>query len=528
MSTYKVRTVKTASGATAVQVVEYFNNKRKVVFHLGSASNQEDLELLKDAALKWIDKNDPQPSLFVLSKKQDSSHLAIFDKCDYLGFKYQLLYDTLWNLTTKFKFHLLPNSKILNDLVIARLVHPCSKVETFEFIAEFFGINHSRRDFYRTLNDLLPLKDEVERKAIYAAKKYFDFSFNIVFYDLTTLYFESFETDEIRKIGFSKDNKASNPQIMIGLLVNNQGFPVSYQVFPGNKFEGNTVEPAIVSLKKKYKIKQLTIVADSAMISEKNIALLKNNNLDYIVGARMANLQLPTIQEISKTLKQEDDKTVRITMTGKDAKENYLVCHFSQKRYNKDKRELEKQLNRAEEILKTPSKAEIIKRAKFLVRTQNNDEQNQEKPKFELNQKLVVKAKLLLGIKGYFTSHKTQNNENNIQNNAKNNDLEIVNKYKQLWNVERSFKISKSDLKARPIFHNKEQAIKTHILICFMALAIAKYIEIKTRKSIKSVIRELKRVTDARIYDKINKREFVMRSKMNDEVKKILEMISPH
>ncbi len=520
MSTYKVRTVKTASGATAVQVVEYFNNKRKVVFHLGSASSADDLLVLKDAALKWIDKNDPQGSLFTLSKKQDSSPVAVFDKCEYLGFKYQLLYDTLWSLTVKFKFHLLSNSKILNDLVIARLVYPCSKVETFEFIAEFFGINHSRRDFYRALSDLLPLKDEVERKAIYVAKKYFDFSFNIVFYDLTTLYFESFETDEIRRIGFSKDNKSSNPQIMIGLLVNNQGFPVSYQVFPGNKFEGNTVEPAIVTLKKKYKIKNLTIVADSAMISDKNISLLKNNNFDYIVGARMANLQLPTIAEISQKLKQEDDKTFRITISGKDD----LVCHFSQKRYNKDKRELEKQLARAEEILKTPSKAEIIKRAKFLVRTQNNDEKTQEKPKFELNQKLVVKAKLLLGIKGYFTSHKTQNN---TKNNLK-NDLEIVQKYKQLWNVERAFKISKSDLKARPIFHNKEQAIKTHILICFMALAIAKYIEIKTQKSIKSVIKELKRVTDARIYDKIGKREIVMRSKMSDEIKKFLEMISPH
>jgi hypothetical protein len=204
--------------------------------------------------------------------------VAAFDKCEYLGFKYQLLYDTLWNLTVRFKFHLLANSKILNDLVIARLVYPCSKVETFEFISEFFGIDHSRRDFYRTLSEILPLKDEVERKVIYAAKKYFDFSFNMVFYDLTTLYFESFETDEIRRVGFSKDNKSSNPQIMIGLLVNDQGFPVSYQVFPGNKFEGNTVEPAILSLKKKYKIRKLTIVADSAMISEKNINLLKSNN----------------------------------------------------------------------------------------------------------------------------------------------------------------------------------------------------------------------------------------------------------
>lgn len=511
-----IRTTKTSSGATAVQVVCYVKRKMKILSHIGSASDEEGLMRLKIMASNWIhSKNNDQLSFLsqLEGKSKEPLDVIKIKKCQYLGFKYQLLYDTLWGLTVKLKFHLLPNSKILNDLVIARLVYPCSKVETFEFIANFFGINHSRRDFYRTLNDLLPLKDEVERKVIYAAKKYFDFSFNIVFYDLTTLYFESFETDEIRRIGFSKDNKASNPQIMIGLLVNNRGFPVSYQIFPGNKFEGNTIEPAILSLKKKYKIKQLTIVADSAMISEKNISLLKNNNLDYIVGARMANLPLETIQAISQDLKQEDDKTIRITIAGKDD----LVCHFSQKRYIKDKRELEKQITRAEEILKTPSKAEIIKRAKFLVRSQRNDEKNKEKPKFELNQKLVIKAKLLLGIKGYFTSHKTQN--------TKNDNLEIVNKYKQLWNVERSFKISKSDLKTRPIFHNKEQAIKTHILICFMALTIAKYIEIKTEKSIKSVIKELKRVTDARIYDKINKREIIMRSEITQKTSEILEKI---
>jgi transposase len=513
---YKVRTTKTSSGSTAVQVVEYFNNSRKVIFHVGSAKSEEDILKLKDSAYSWIDKNDPQMSLLPLSgKKENESNLISLDKCSYLGFRHQLLYDTLWNLIAKFKFHLIDDSQILNDLVIARIAQPSSKLESFKFIYDYFGIKHQRTVIYRKLRNLTKWQDEVERKVIKAAKKYFDFSFNIVFYDLTTLYFESFKTDEIRKIGFSKDNKASNPQIMIGLLVNNQGFPVSYQLFPGNKFEGNTVEPSIVALKKKYKIKNMTVVADSAMISEKNISILKNNNLDYIVGARMANLPLPTIQEISRELRQEEDRTVRITISGKDD----LVCHFSQKRYNKDKRELEKQLSRAEEILKTPSKAEIIKRAKFLT----NISKDKKERKFELNQKLVAKVKLLLGIKGYFTSHKTNGGHNNLKN-----DLEIVQKYKQLWNVERSFKISKSDLKARPIFHNKEQSIKTHILICFMALAIAKYIEIKTGKSIKSVIKELKEVTDAIIYDEMNKREIVMRSKMNDEVKKILEMILAH
>ena len=168
---------------------------------------------------------------------------------------------------------------------------------------------------------------------------------------------------------------------------------------------------------------------------------------------------------------------------------------------------MEKQLAKAEFILKTPSAAEIIKRTKFL---------KGKKLGYELNQELIRKTTLLLGIKGYYS---------NCSNLA---DQEIIKHYKNLWQVEKSFRISKSDLKARPIFHNKQQAIEVHILICFMALALAKYIEIKTKKSIRSVVKELKKVTDAIIYDKINKREFTMRSEINENLKEILKMVSPH
>lgn len=225
---YKVRTTKTSSGSIAVQVVEYFHNRRQVIFHVGSAKSEEEVLKLKESAYLWIDKNDPQMSLFSSSAKQGKeSNLISLDKCSYLGFRHQLLYDTLWNVLARFKFHLIDDSQILNDLVIARISEPSSKLESFKFIYDYFGIKHQRTIIYRKLRNLTKWQDEVERKVIKAAKKYFDFSFNIVFYDLTTLYFESFETDELRKIGFSKDNKASNPQIMIGLLVNNQGFPVS-------------------------------------------------------------------------------------------------------------------------------------------------------------------------------------------------------------------------------------------------------------------------------------------------------------
>ena len=247
----------------------------------------------------------------------------------------------------------------------------------------------------------------------------------------------------------------------------------------------------------------MTVVADSAMISDKNVEFLKAENLHYIVAARTANLPIHTIEEIAQQLNQKDEATIRLQTASKGD----LILSFSNLRYRKEKREMEKQLAKAEFILKTPSAAEIIKRTKFL---------KGKKLGYELNQDLIHKTTLLLGIKGYYS------NCSNLENE------EIISHYKNLWNVEKSFRISKSDLKARPIFHNKQQAIETHILICFMSLALAKYIEIKTKKSIKSVTKELKKVTDARIFDQINKRELTMRSKINEETTEILKMILPH
>ena len=252
-----IRTTKTSSGATAIQVVRYIHRKMEVLTHVGSARNESDLLSLKKIASDWIHgKSNEQMSFLPQFDGQLSSTIVQIDKCQYRGFRYQLFYDCLWSLSVKFKFHLIAAVdskmvKILNDLVIARIAAPSSKLESFEFISDYFGITHGRRDFYRTLSELPLLKGEVEARVITVAKKNFGFNFSLVFYDLTTLYFESFETDELRRIGFSKDNKASNPQIMIGLLVNDLGFPVSYQVFPGNKFEGHTLMPSINSLRKK-------------------------------------------------------------------------------------------------------------------------------------------------------------------------------------------------------------------------------------------------------------------------------------
>lgn len=495
---FYVRTTKTASSSTAVQIVRYENRKKIIVVHIGSARTEEELLALKKIANEWIEKHERQLKLQLFPlKKQESSSLIALDKCQYLGIRYWFVYDILLKILILFKFHLLDN-KLLLDLVIMRLVEPASKSHSLELLEELFDIKHERRNWYRALPILVLQKDKIESKVLRLAKKEFNFDFSLVFYDVTTLYFESFEADELRKPGFSKDNKSNQPQILIGLIVNADGFPVSYEIFEGNRFEGHTLIPIILSFKRKHHIHTLTVVADAAMISQDNIKALKENNLKYIVGARMGNLSSALIQSVSKELNQVDGASIR-TQTNHGT----IICNFSAKRYNKDKYEMEKQLKKAEEYLKNPSQ---LKRTKFL--------KNKGEFSYELNNELIEKTKLLQGIKGYYT---------NLPKEIP--DAAIVNHYHSLWRVEQAFRVAKSDLQMRPIYHFKKQAIEAHVLICFMALAVAKYIEIKTSKSLKSVIKILKTVTDARILNTLTKEEIIMRSEINDEAKQLLQKL---
>lgn len=519
----KIRTTKTASGSIAVQVVHYVKRRMVVLSHIGSARDGSGLNELRLKAADWINEQNIQQCLLFndlplalkpksgVNSKQDvkiSGYVDSVIKKSYKSFgcRYQILYDVLQSIIKEFGLNNLQTNQIgmFIDLIIARIVEPSSKFQSLICLERDFDVSHQYRTLSRNLKSFSNLKELVEAKVIKLAKKHFGFDFNLVFYDLTTLYFESFKTDEIRRIGFSKDNKSSNPQVMIGLLVNKDGFPISYQIFPGNKFEGHTLMPSILSLKKKYKIKNMTLVADSAMLSDDNINLLESKKFGYIVAARTANLKLELIDQIAKQLKQEDNATIRIETKNKGT----LICHFSKTRYNKEKREMEKQIDKANAYLKNPNSAEIIKRTKFLKNSNS---------KFELNQSLIIKAKLLLGIKGYYTNKAQQLS-----------DDQIISQYKNLWQVEKSFRISKTDLKIRPIYHHKECTIKAHLVICFAALAVSKYIEIKTQKSIKSAITILKSAVNSIIINKITGEKITLESDENIKVDELLKKLNCH
>ncbi len=494
MSKLHIRTTKTSSKATAVQVIYYENRRRIIVKHIGSSHNQDELKKLKLIALGYINKLTSQQLLF---PKDMQSDLVNLKSVEYLGFRYGLLYETLLGLSKKFNFHRHKNQLLL-DLVIARIIQPGSKFQAIEFLKDFLGIEHRREYLYRKLPKLEAIKKQVASKISNIAKEEFNFNFSFIFYDVTTLYFESDKEDDFRRRGFSKDNKFNQPQIVLGLIVTSEGFPLWYQIFEGNKFEGHTFIPIINEYKQNNKIDTITVVADAAMISSENIKALLKASLKYIVGARLANLSLNLIKQISMLLNRSDNKTVRIKTELGD-----LICEYSEKRYRKDKREMDNYIQKAKNLIEQPGK---VKRAKY-IKIQNHS--------YQLNQSLIEKNELLLGIKGYYT---------NLEESQADNEL-IVNHYHNLWRIEHAFRITKSDLQIRPIFHHKKEIIELHILICFMALAICKYMELKTEKSTQTIIKLLKSVTDARIMNTISGEEIILRVKMNSEVKMVVDKL---
>jgi len=338
----------------------------------------------------------------------------------------------------------------------------------------------------------------VESVAVSFAKKHYGFCYDILFYDVTTLYFETFQEDELRKNGFSKDNKSQQPQIVVALMVTKEGFPIAYEVSSGNTFVGHTIIPVVKKFIKTNAVKNFTVVADAAMISTENILQLNENKINYIVGARLGNLSQKAIEEIDLKITREDGKSIRVK-----TEKGYLICSYSSVRYRKDKYEMEKQIAKAKLAVNNPSKN---KKLKF---TTSNGQ------KFELNKKLIAKTKKLLGVKGYCT---------NLEEDAVNNQT-IIARYHELYKIEQAFRISKNDLQTRPIFHYKEEPIKLHLLICFMALGISKHIELQTGLSIKRVTHEAKKITDARIINKITNKEVNLRVNLNDKITEILRIL---
>lgn len=476
----RTRTTKTASGATAVQVVEYSYGETRILKHIGSARSTEAVAALHAHAKRYMEGLTGQPSLFCDPPANEQT--------------FSLTHTRLRRTTHLFARSFfracacacgLSDLQSINlDFALMRIIEPASKLRTLELIERYFAVRYNKR-VYGALRALYSKKSSIEAVALTCAQNTLKEDLFFVLYDVTTLYFETFKADELRTPGFSKDDKSKQPQVVIGLLATKSGFPLAHEVFPGKTFEGKTMLPILEAFARTHEVEMPIVVADAAMLSKDNIEELEERKMRYIVGGRLANTSSFFIRKVSGALRQQDGKVVRFP-TGRHGD---MICSFSMKRYRKDKLEMEKQIERAKRLVATN---EAGRRAKFVKKAEGA---------VVLNKDLVAKTELLLGIKGYCT---------NIPEETVSND-EVIAHYHALWNVEHAFRMSKHDLQARPMFHRKEDAVRAHILLCFIALMMGRYLEISAGVSLRKARDLVWNIEEAHLEDTITHETFMLR-----------------
>lgn len=484
-----IRTVKTASGARAVQIIRYENKKRIIVRHIGSAHTDDELTVLRNEAELIREQLTPQLSLFPLSESQP--RIVHIDHLQLQSVTHCFAHQALKQCAEQCELHFL--HPLYQDIALMRIIEPASKLRTITLLQRYFNITYAERTVYRLLPKLILQKEDIEKAAYKTAYTHFGESFALVLYDVTTLYFESHEPDdELRARGFSKDDKSKQPQIVIGLLVTPKGFPLMHEVYKGNTFEGHTMLDVIKKFQRLHANTKPIIVADAAMLSRDNMQYLETEGYRYIVGARLANTPRLFIEIISSTLAKQNNSLIRLNYPNRPFD---VVCAYSSQREKKDRRQFEKQIIKASELIK---RKEAGKRAKFVKKSPDG------KPIFILDEELKQKTEKLLGIKGYCT---------NIPESETSNE-QVISYYHDLWRIEQAFRISKTDLKTRPIFHHVHDAIQAHVLLCFMALMMGKFIEIKTGLSLQRARDILWNVHEVHIQDELTKKQFTLRTNL--------------
>jgi len=468
-----IRQKKNKSGSFSIQIVKKEGRRNKVLKTIGVAKTTQEVELLKRIANFELDKLIQQPSLFI---EQEDLTIDAFvsslynENIQLVGpdLVFGSLFDTIGYMNS------LKDTSYLKALVISRLVMPGSKLRTVEYLHRHAKINVGVHAIYKYMNKLTEaVINTIQSITFNYTKKILNNQIGLVFYDMTTLYFETDKEDQLRKIGYSKDGKHQHPQIMIGLLVSTNGYPIAYQVFEGNTAETKTLVPAIEQICERYGIEKPIIVADAALLSKKNIDKLEEEGFQYILGGRVKSEKEEIRNLILKANISEKEPHDFETDKGR------LVVSFSTKRQRKD------EFNRKRGLTKLKKKVATGKLTKESInnRGYNKYLKLHGDTKVEIDYEKYKADSKWDGLKGYNT-------------NTDIAAVEVIAAYSNLWTVEKAFRISKSDLRTRPIYHSKDGRIKAHICICFMAYTLYKELERrlalhKTGISIEKAIMEI-------------------------------------
>lgn len=495
-----IRTVRNTAGHDAIQVVEKVNRRNRIVAHIGTARSPLELSQLQERAHE-----------FITQQRINAGVLSLFDSRfteseleTLLGrLRFTHAFDTVTYRFLHFFYRTMGLDEYTDvcfrDLVIARIVSPASKRRTRDIVETRFGKRYSLPALYRTLrrSSRTDYRGKIERQIYRFVTDSMRETLTVVFFDVTTLYFEAPDEDDVRRYGFSKDGKPHHPQIVVALAVTTTGMPLLVRMFEGNTFEGHTMLPCIEEVMKSCENPDLVVVADSAMISEENMQRLETRRLRYIVGARLANLPAHRLSTITNAIPRTDGTHIRFPLGDTH---RALIVSYSATRAAKDRSDREKQVVKAQEALKRPNR--VTRRYKFL---------SIDGHAYALNERLIKKAELLEGLKGYVT------------NVTELSDEQVMEKYASLWKVERSFRMSKSDLQARPIFHTRKESIEAHLLIVFTALAVSRYVELITGLTIQAALAILTQVKEIIVEDPSSGQVASKFTNLTEEAKQILK-----
>lgn len=492
----RVRKKKNQSGSISVQIVDRTNRGYKVVETLGCSDDETEIDKLHQKAILRI--NDLSQNLFSKSLDETSEKLLLkkllskLTTQDFIPIGDELIFGKIFNnigcnnLFNNVKSIRKQEDKnfLFKSLVISRLLYPGSKLELINYLSYFKNIDITSDKIYRFLDTLYQdeIKSRIETCVFEHTKKVMNGEIIVTFYDVTTLYFESESEDDLRRVGFSKEGKISRPQIQLGLFTTLEGYPLSFEVYEGNKYEGHTLIDVLKKFQDRFQLdKKPIVVADRGMLNNDNIAYLENNNYKYILAYKIKNISNDLKEEIKNLTFIDDNVTHNIEFKKvipfadeNDKKQTIhvnqrLVLSYSTQRAKKDKYNRNKAIQRLENKIKS-SKTITKKDLKLSYYTKYIDlDDNNSKITFNINNQKIIEDEKLDGIKGFVT------NDFTLTAN------EIIEHYNNQYEVERAFRISKTDLKIRPIYHRLETRIKAHILISFVSYAIYKEFDRKLK-----------------------------------------------
>ncbi|MDI6802781.1 MAG: IS1634 family transposase [Bacteroidota bacterium] len=396
-----VRKKKNKSGKISIQIIDKSSGKYKVIKTIGNSDDSTIVDELYQQAKQEIKTLHGQQQFnFEINKEKELVDIFFNSVEEFKLIGPELLLGKIFDQIGLNKLQ----DELFRHLVITRLVYPVSKLKTVDYLYKYKGISINIDKVYRYLDKL----QQQQMKLVQGGA-------TIVFYDVTTLYFEAEEEDELRKMGFSKDGKHQQPQIVLGLLVNVTGFPLGYEIFEGNKFEGHTMLSVVETFKKKYKIEQLVVVADAGLMLNQNIKELIEKKYEFIVGARIKS-ESESLKTQLLSLRLNDGQSAIL----QKQEGQKMIISYSAQRAKKDEYNRKRGLKKLEKSLSA--------------------------------EKLTKKH----------ITHKGYNKYLKL-------DGEVIAQYKQLWQVEKTFRISKTDLRIRPVFHYLKRRIEAHVcIICSM------------------------------------------------------------